>query len=132
MVFERYVQVGRVVLVNFGSDAGKLATIVDVVDANKCLIDGPETGVARQIISFKRINLTDITVKIPRSARASTLKKAWAKNTVVATWEKSAWSKKMENKKKRVALSDFGRFKVMVAKKQKRTIVDKMVKTMKK
>ena len=132
MVFERFVQVGRVVLINFGPDSGKLATIVDVVDGNKCLIDGPETGVVRQIISFKRVMLTDHVVKIGRSARAATIKAAWKKADVQALWDKSSWAKKIANKGKRAGLSDFGRFKVMVAKKQKRTIVDKAVKEMKK
>jgi len=34
-LFTRFVEIGRVVLVNYGPDAGKLATIIDVVDNNK-------------------------------------------------------------------------------------------------
>ena len=34
-VFERYVQVGRVVYVAHGPDKGKLAVIVDVIDQNR-------------------------------------------------------------------------------------------------
>ena len=33
--FTRFVEVGRVVLINFGPDAGKLATVLDVVDAKR-------------------------------------------------------------------------------------------------
>ena len=77
MPFNRYVEVGRVVLISYGPDSGKLATIIDIVDQNKCLIDGPETGVARQVIPYTRISLTDLTVKIQRNAREKTLKKAW-------------------------------------------------------
>jgi hypothetical protein len=52
MGFSRYVEVGRVVLINYGPDAGKLATVIDIVDQNKCLVEGPEeiTGVKRQVI----------------------------------------------------------------------------------
>ena len=78
MGFTRFVEVGRVVLINYGPDSGKLATIIDIVDQNKCLVDGPETGVARQVIPYKRIALTDFTVKVQRNARAKTLKAAWA------------------------------------------------------
>uniref|UniRef100_A0A7R9ZBB6 Large ribosomal subunit protein eL14 domain-containing protein n=1 Tax=Pseudictyota dubia TaxID=2749911 RepID=A0A7R9ZBB6_9STRA len=133
MVFTRYVEVGRVVLINYGPEAGKLATIIDIVDQNKCLIDGPEdiTGVARQVIPYKRIALTDLTVKIQRSARAKTLKKAWAEGDTLNKWESSSWAKKLAAKKKRATLSDFDRFKVMVARKQKRYIVAKKVKEMK-
>ena len=34
-LFSRYVEIGRVALVNYGPDYGKLATIIDVVDGNK-------------------------------------------------------------------------------------------------
>lgn len=32
MLFKRFVQIGRVVLINYGPDQGKLATIIDVLD----------------------------------------------------------------------------------------------------
>lgn len=34
-LFTRFVEIGRVVLVNYGPDYGKLATVIDVVDGNK-------------------------------------------------------------------------------------------------
>ena len=110
---------------NYGPDAGKLATIIDIVDGNKCLIDGPvpKTGVARQVISFKRLALTDIVVKIPKNARQKTLVKAWDETTVEAKWEATSWSKKLARKKVRASLTDFQRFQLMVARKQKSALV---------
>jgi large subunit ribosomal protein L14e len=130
MVFKRYVEVGRVVLINYGPDAGKLATIIDIVDQNKCLIDGPEnlTGVSRQVISYGRIALTDLTVSISRNARQKTLTAAWALADIQGKWDASSWAKKLASKRKRASLSDFGRFKVMVARKQKSTIIAKKLK----
>mmetsp|Transcript_112002 Transcript_112002/g.167686 ORF Transcript_112002/g.167686 Transcript_112002/m.167686 type:complete len:133 (+) Transcript_112002:85-483(+) len=125
MVFTRFVEVGRVVLINYGPDSGKLATIIDIVDQNKCLVDGPSTGVARQVISFTRIALTDLTVKIQRNAREKTLNKAWEEADTLNKWESSSWAKKLSAKKKRASLSDFDRFKVMVARKQKSEILSK-------
>jgi large subunit ribosomal protein L14e len=126
-VFKRYVEVGRVVLINVGPDSGKLATIVDIIDQNKCLIDGPApiTGVNRQVISYTQIALTDLTVKIQRNARQKTLEKAWTEGDVKGKWDASSWAKKLSSKKKRASLSDFDRFKVMVAKKQKAAIIAK-------
>merc|ERR1712110_454790 len=97
MVFSRFVEVGRVVLINYGPDAGKLATIIDIIDQNKCLVDGPQdiTGVSRQTVSYSRISLTDLTVKTQRGARAKTLKKTWADADTLATWEASSWAKKL-------------------------------------
>jgi large subunit ribosomal protein L14e len=127
MPFKRYMEVGRVVFINYGPEAGKLATVIDIVDQNKCLIDGPRdiTGVSRQVIPYTRIALTDYTVNIQQNARQKTLKKAWAEADVLAKWEASSWAKKLASKKKRASLSDFDRFKVMVAKKQKTEIIAK-------
>merc|ERR1712157_257014 len=114
----------------FGPEEGKLATIIDIVDQNKCLIEGPEeiTGVKRQVIPFKRIKLTDFKVNVLRNARAKTLKKAWANDDIEAKWAETDWAKRLEKKRKRVALNDFDRFKVMLARKKRRAIVDKKLK----
>lgn len=34
-LFQRFVEIGRIVLIQYGPDAGKLATIVDIVDQNR-------------------------------------------------------------------------------------------------
>lgn len=125
MVFKRFVEVGRVVLINYGPDKGKLATIIDIVDQNKCLIDGPNTGVIRQVIPYTRIALTDLTVKIQRNARQKTITKAWEADDTMNKWESSSWAKKLSSKKKRASMNDFDRFKCMVARKQKSEIIAK-------
>jgi hypothetical protein len=35
MGFTRFVEIGRVCLINFGADAGKLCTIVDILDGQR-------------------------------------------------------------------------------------------------
>jgi len=129
MLYTRFVQVGRVVLCNYGEDSGKLATIIDVIDQNKCLVDGDATG--RKVMSYKRLALTDHRVIIPRNARAKTLKAAWAKAEIQKKWDESSWATKLANKAKRAGLNDFGRFKVMVARKQKIKIVKAKMASMK-
>jgi len=120
-MFTRFVQVGRVVLINYGEDAGKLATIIDVVDQNKCLIDGAD--IKRQVIPFKRVALTDFTVKVARNARTKTLAAAWKKEDIVAKWGATSWAKKLIAKEKRAKLTDFERFQVMKAKQKKAAIL---------
>ena len=126
MVFKRHVEVGRIVLINYGPEKGSLVTIIDIVDQNKCLIDGPAelTGVSRQVISYSRIALTDLTVKIQVNARQKTLVAAWKTADTQAKWDASSWAKKLQSKKTRLSLSDFDRFKVMIAKKQKSEIIN--------
>ena len=43
----------------------------------------------------------------------------------MAKWEGSSWAKKQAAKKTRASLNDFDRFKVMVARKQKSSIIAK-------
>ena len=120
-------EVGRIVLINYGPEEGKLATVIDILDQNKCLIDGPEnlTGVSRQVIPYSRLALTDFKIKIQRNARQKTLNKAWEDADLMKKWDASHWAKRISNRKKRASLGDFDRFKVMVAKKQKTEIINK-------
>jgi len=122
-MFTRFVEIGRVCLVNYGPDEGKLATIIDVVDQNKCLIDGE--NIKRQIINFRRIALTDFKVKIARNARGKTLKAAWKEGDIESKWGATSWAKKLVAKKRRANLTDFERFQVMKAKQQKAQILGK-------
>ncbi|KAG0269833.1 hypothetical protein DFQ27_001953 [Actinomortierella ambigua] len=131
LTFQRVVEVGRVVMVNYGADAGKLAVIVDIIDHNRALIEGPTTGISRQAYAFKRLTLTPLVVKIPRAAGAKALKAAIEKQDVAGSWAKTAWAKKIAARSKRASNSDFDRFKLAKFKRVRREIVDKAVKATK-
>eukprot|EP00567_Pseudictyota_dubia_P016529 CAMPEP_0197451336 /NCGR_PEP_ID=MMETSP1175-20131217/28491_1 /TAXON_ID=1003142 /ORGANISM="Triceratium dubium, Strain CCMP147" /LENGTH=124 /DNA_ID=CAMNT_0042984019 /DNA_START=46 /DNA_END=420 /DNA_ORIENTATION=+ len=122
MTFTRFVEIGRVALINYGPEQGKLCTIVDVVDGNRALVDGPVslTGTSRQMINFRRLALTDFKVKIGRNARHKALAKAWEKANILEKWNESAWAKRIARRKARVASTDFERFSAMVEKKAAR------------
>ena len=131
MGFSRFVEGGRGVLINFGPDAGKLATIIDVVDGRRVLIDGPQsiTEVARQVINLKRISLTDVKVEnLSVGCKVTKLEVEWEEQGILEKWEESAWSKKLMRRKTRASTSDFERFKVMIAKGQKAKLVAAQVK----
>ena len=49
MPFKKFVEIGRVAYVNAGPEAGKIVAIVNVIDQNRVLIDGPTSGVRRQV-----------------------------------------------------------------------------------
>jgi len=116
--FTRFVQNGRVCLVNYGPDAGKLVTIVDVVDQNRCVVYGPTSGVARQMIGYKRLSLTDLKIAIGRGARKGSVEKAWTEFDVEGKWAATGWGKKQAARKAKASSNDFERFKTMVAKKK--------------
>lgn len=119
MGFKRFVEIGRVALINYGPDEGKLCTIIDVVDQNRCLVDGPFaiTGVSRHVINMRRLSLTDYKVKIGLNARAKTLKKAWAAAGVSEKWAASAWAKKRALRSAKAQMNDLDRFKAMLSRK---------------
>uniref|UniRef100_A0A3P8RQ80 Large ribosomal subunit protein eL14 n=1 Tax=Amphiprion percula TaxID=161767 RepID=A0A3P8RQ80_AMPPE len=100
MVFKRFVEIGRVAYVSFGPHAGKLVAIVDVIDQNRALVDGPCTGVKRQAMPFKCMQLTDYVIKVPHSARQKFVRRAWEKAQVNEKWSESSWAKKIEARQK--------------------------------
>ncbi|GFZ13502.1 ATP citrate lyase (ACL) family protein [Actinidia rufa] len=112
--FKRYVEIGRVALVNYGKDYGKLVVIVDVIDQNRALVDSPD--MVRTQMNFKRLSLTDITIDIKRVPKKKTLIAAMEAADVKNKWENSSWGRKLIVQKRRASLNDFDRFKLMLAK----------------
>ena len=70
MGFDKFVEIGRVAYVAFGPDQGKLIAIVDVIDQNRVLVDGPCSGVARKAMNLKMLHLTKFVISIAHSARS--------------------------------------------------------------
>jgi len=125
-LFKRFVQIGRVCLINYGPDRGKLCVIIDVIDHNRAFIDGPSdlTGVARQPISLKWLSLTDLVIpKLPHSVRLKALRKAFVKADIEKKWNATSWAKKLAARKHRATLTDFDRFKLMLLRKKRSSIV---------
>ncbi|XP_020248355.1 60S ribosomal protein L14-2-like isoform X3 [Asparagus officinalis] len=110
----RYVEIGRVALVNYGRDYGKLVVIVDVIDQNRALVDAPD--LVRGPMNFKRLTLTDIKIDIPRIPKKKSLIAAMEAADVKNKWENSSWGRKLIVQKRRASLNDLDRFKVMLAK----------------
>ncbi|KAJ8303555.1 hypothetical protein KUTeg_019951 [Tegillarca granosa] len=106
----RFVEIGRVAFIAYGPDKGKLCTIVDVIDQNRALIDGPCSGVSRKSMNFKTLHLTKLKLTLPRSVRSGILKKAWEKNNITQQWEQAT-------------LTDFDRFKLMKAKQARNRLI---------
>ncbi|KAJ3506941.1 hypothetical protein NLJ89_g6583 [Agrocybe chaxingu] len=109
-----------------GPSAGKIAVVSEIIDHNRAIIDGPTTDVPRQSYPYKHLTLTPLKiVGLPRGAGSGPLKKQLEKQAVVEKWNKSGWAQKLAAVEKRRSLNDFDRFKVMLAKKQRRDVVRK-------
>ena len=129
-LFKRLVEIGRVALINNGDNRGKLVVILDVIDQNKALVDGP--GVVRQSTNFRNLSLTGLKVKIGRGAREASVKKAFAKAEIVKKWESTSWAKKIASRRRRTELNDFDRFKLVLLRKKRASIVNTQVRKLKK
>lgn len=106
-------------LINYGEDKDKLAVIAEIVDHNRAIIDGPTTGVKRQVISLKRLTLTKYVVDaLPRGARTSTVRKCVEASGVIAKFQETAAGQKIAKTAIRRNLNDFERHKVMLLKKK--------------
>jgi len=123
MTYTRFVEIGRVAYVAYGPDAGKLVAIVDVIDQNRALVDGPCSGVSRQSMNFKQLHLTKFVLVYPHSARTALVKKAWEKADINKQWKESTWAKKLAANELRKQLTDFERFKLMKAKQARNRLV---------
>ena len=117
---------------NDGPDSGKIAAIVDVIDQNRVLLDGPCTDVTRKAYRIKNLHLTPLVTKFPFSARSKVVREAWVKDDISKKWEESAWAKRMAMKAKRKGLTDFDRFKLTKAKSARNKILAKAVSIKKK
>ncbi|XP_020293534.1 60S ribosomal protein L14 [Pseudomyrmex gracilis] len=115
MPFQRFVQSGRVAYVSDGAYQGKLVTIVDIIDQNRVLVDGPLSGVPRCEMRLNELHLTKFRIRFPFSGSTRVVRKAWEVAKINELWKETMWARKVEAKKKRAALSDFDRFKLRKA-----------------
>ena len=113
MVFRRFVEIGRVIVINYGPLTGKLAVIIDILTTTKVLIQGLKGGVRRQELSLRRVTLTDDKIDIKRGAKREEVLKAIESYKLEEKFKKSIFAKKAELRQKRANLTDFDRFKVM-------------------
>ena len=122
MVFKKFVEVGRVIIINYGPLTGKLAVIVDILTTTKVIVQGLKGGVKRQELSLRRVTLTDYKIDIKRSAKREEVFKAIEDYKLEEKFKKSIYAKKTELREKRSNLTDFDRFKVMKLR-QKRAVL---------
>ncbi|KAH7116771.1 60S ribosomal protein L14 [Dendryphion nanum] len=124
----RLVEVGRVVIFGAGPYLGRLATIVEIIDHKRVLVDGPskEAPVPRHSARLADVSLTPIVIpKVPRASGRGFIARVWEKNNVDQTWAETSWAKKSTALQKRRQLNDFERFKVLKMRKQARYEVRK-------
>ena len=104
-----------------GEFAGKIAVVLDVIDLNRVLIQGPQ--VPRMPCLIRHTELTRIVMEVPRAARTKTMMKCWTAADVESKFAATDAAKKLARVQLRKNLTDFDRFKVLLAQKKKAHIL---------
>lgn len=107
------------VKLNQGEQKGAVAVVVEIIDANRVIVDGPLHGVKRQVMNLKRVALTEFVVPVQRGARTPKVEKVSKEFDLIAKWSASASAKAAAARSARVNMNDFDRFKAMVARKHR-------------
>ena len=116
MLYQRFIEVGRVCYIRIGDHTGKICTVVDLVDQKHLLVDGPTSGVPRCVLRLNQVSLTDLKIDIPRGCKSKKVRSELTKEDINAKFLTTSLSKKAEGKKSKALLGDFGRFKSRVSK----------------
>ncbi|VDN58273.1 unnamed protein product [Dracunculus medinensis] len=123
MVYKRMVEIGRIVYIANGANSGKLAAIVNVVDGNRALIDGPSSGVRRCVMNFKDLRLTKFRIPLRYDMRTKSVRKAYNEAKINEKWPKTQWAQKIAKRALRANMNDFDRFKLMRARQLRNRLV---------
>lgn len=73
-------------------------------------------SVKRQVITLKRLQMTDLKITLKRGASSKEVKEALSAEDVVSQWQTSTWGRKRAGFQAKRELTDFQRFKLQRAK----------------
>ncbi|EDX09733.1 GD14108 [Drosophila simulans] len=145
MPFERFVQTGRIAKASAGPLKGRLVAIVDVIDQNRVLVDGPLTGVPRQEYRLNNLHLTKYRIKFPYTAPTRIVRKAWTESDLRPSGRSAPGPSRHRTSARinqvlidnlstlqRSSLNDFDRFKLRYAKRQRNKLLTIAFNTLKK
>ena len=108
------IEIGKIVSIVYGSSAGKIGVIIDILDEKKCLIDGP---CGRQIINLKRLEFTNFKIHVKKKINSKKIHQKFLQNDILNIWYSSIKGKKVLKNNLKLKFSDFDNFKFMIGKK---------------
>jgi len=113
---QKLVELGRVVHVTTGPNAGKVCAIVDIIDAKRMLVDRPDF--LRQEVKLKDMFLTRILLKTTDVPSHKALCEMWKRQLVDERYNMTVHAQRIEKFRRRAACTDFEYFKVRCATRQ--------------
>jgi len=125
-LYTRFIQVGRVATINRGEDSSKVVVVLEVVDHNRLMVEGPTSGVRRQLIKIEYVNPTDIVIpNLPKGVNSKFLKAAFEKAGVAQKFGESNVGKKLAKHAFHASATDFQRHQAFTLKKKRNAIIAK-------
>jgi large subunit ribosomal protein L14e len=92
-----------------------LAVVVDIVNGNRVVVSGPSLGVKRQVVSVRRLSLTRFYLEgVTADTKEGELVKKIKDFDLVKRFHSSGVGKRIQKQRRRLELTDFERFKVML------------------
>ncbi|XP_031776320.1 60S ribosomal protein L14 isoform X2 [Apis florea] len=99
MPFQRFVESGRIAYVSDGPHKGKLVAIVDIIDQNRVLVDGPSSNVPRCEMRLNDLHLTKFRIRFPYTGSTRVVRKAWEAANINDLWNKLCGQEKLKPRK---------------------------------
>lgn len=91
--------------------------------STQVLVDGPCSGVRRQVVNLKNVHITKLRVRIPHTASTAAVREQWEVRHIDSTWEATRWCKNLRAKQRTAELTDFERFKLWKLRKARTAII---------
>jgi len=131
MSTKHFVEIGRVALITHGPQRGRIAAIVNIIDQNRALIDGPLTGVKRRSAMFKTLRMTKLKLpNIQFNAPTKQIVTEWKKNKIQTQWHSTKMYQQIKSMRLKRKMTDYDRFKLYKAKQALNRMVALKVKQM--
>ncbi|VDO93213.1 unnamed protein product [Soboliphyme baturini] len=121
MTYNLMVRIGRVCIITDGPQKGKLVAIVNIIDANRALCQGP--GVPRGAFKFRNLRLTKFLLNIHHLISPKKLMAIWKAEKINEKFAETTFAKKRKMFELRSKLSDYERYKLRKAKQMRNRII---------
>ncbi|CAM68077.1 putative 40S ribosomal protein L14 [Leishmania infantum JPCM5] len=120
MVKSHYICAGRLVRILRGPRQDRVGVIVDIVDANRVLVENPEDAkMWRHVQNLKNVEPLKYCVSVSRNCSAKALKDALASSKALEKYAKTRTAARVEAKKACAASTDFERYQLRVARRSR-------------
>ncbi|CAC26988.1 60S ribosomal protein L14 [Guillardia theta] len=110
------IEIGRFVKIRYGHQINSIGVIIDIIDNNRCLIDGYS---GRQVINSNRIIPTYLKIQINRNIKSKKLNQILLNDSILLKVSKLKFMIINKINQEKDKFNDFEAFKFLIGKKFK-------------